>query len=239
LKHPTEDVLIAYLMCDCAEAAAIAEHLECCPDCSRTAKSIAETLRIFSAEPVPETNLEHAWQRIHACLPPLSASLPPLSRPPRRRWNWNWLLLPAASAALLIAVIAIHHRIAKIHPGTTAILSSSSSNAHPRDPEIASYLDGAERLLTELKHSPGPLDETDRQQVQDLLLSNALYVRKAEERGDTVDAAVLDRLDRTLTNLSHEQNSEATGSDQTTTESLLLDLRILEQNNRTSTKEIQ
>jgi hypothetical protein len=232
LKHPTEDVLVAYLMRECAEADAIAEHLERCPDCARTAESIAETLRVFSAEPVPEANLDHAWQR-------MQASLPPVSRPSPRRWNWNWLLLPAASAALLIAVIAIHYQIAKIHPGTTAIRSSNSSTAQPRDPEIASYLDSAERLLTELKHSSGPLDETDRQQVQDLLLSNALYVRKAQDRGDTVDAAVLDRLDRTLTNLTHEQNSEVTSSDQTTTESLLLDLRILEQNNRTSTKEIQ
>jgi hypothetical protein len=37
----------------------------------------------------------------------------------------------------------------------------------------------------------------------------------------------------------HEQDSETTVGDQTTTESLLLDLRILEQNNRVSTKEIQ
>jgi hypothetical protein len=239
LKHPTEDVLIAYLMHECAEGAAIAEHLERCADCARTAESIAETLRIFSAEPVPVADLDHAWQRIRTNLPPLAASLPPLSQPSRRRWNWNWLLISAASAVLLIAVIAIHDQIARIHPGTTAIRSSSPLTAQPRDPEIASYLDSAERLLTELKHSSGPLDETDRQEVQDLLLSNALYVRKAEERGDTVDAAVLDRLDLALTNLMHEQDFEATGSDQTTTESLLLDLRILEQNNRTSTKEIQ
>jgi hypothetical protein len=232
LNHPTEDVLIAYLMHECAEDAAIAEHLGRCADCARTAESIAETLRIFSAEPVHEANLDHAWQRI-------SASLPPLSQPSLRRWNWNWLLLPAASAVLLIAVIAIHHHTAKPQYDPAADLSRGPLTAQPRDPEIASYLDSAERLLTELKHSSGPLDETDRQQVQDLLLSNALYVRKAQDRGDTVDAAVLDRLGRTLTNLTHEQNSEVTSSDQTTTESLLLDLRILEQNNRTSTKEIQ
>ncbi len=109
----------------------------------------------------------------------------------------------------------------------------------PRDPELASYLDSAERLLTELKHSSGPLDETDRQQVHELLLSNALYIRKADDQGDTVDAAVLDRLDRALTNLEHEQDSETTAGDQTTTESLLIDLRILEQHNSASTKEIQ
>ncbi|MGA3129153.1 MAG: hypothetical protein ABSD59_00020 [Terracidiphilus sp.] len=232
MKHPTEDVLIAYLMHECADAAVIAEHLEHCRECARAFESIAETLRIFSAEPVPQANLDHVWQRIRG-------NLPLLSRPSRHRWSWGWLLLPAASGALLIAFIAIHHQTAATYPGVTAKLSPGSLTVQPRDPEIVSYLDSAERLLTELKHTSGPLDVNDRQQAHDLLLSNALYIRKAEDRGDTVDAAMLDRLDRTLTNLVHEQDSETTVGDQTTTESLLLDLRILEQNNRVSTKEIQ
>jgi hypothetical protein len=232
LKHPTEDVLIAYLMRECAEPAAIAEHLEHCPDCARTAESIAETLRVFSVEPVPQANLDHAWQRFHA-------SLPPLSGPSPRRWSWNWLLLSAASVALLVAFIAVLHHTAKTHSGSTAKLSPGSLNTQPRDAEIAGYLDRAERLLTELKHSSGPLDEIDRQQAQDLLLSNALYLRKAQDRGDTADAAMLDRLDRTLTDLVHDQAPEVSGNDRTTTESLLLDLRILEQNNSASTKESQ
>jgi hypothetical protein len=232
LKHPTEDSLIAYLMHESGEAAAIAEHLERCPECTHSVESIAETLRVFSAEPVPDANLDHAWQR-------LRVSLPPLARPARsgwtQKWSWLWLLLPAALGALLIAFIAIHHR----HSGSNARISPPPVAVQPRDPEIAGYLDSAERLLTELKHSSGPLDEADRLQAHDLLLSNALYLRKAEDRNDTVDAAVLDRLDRTLTNLEHEQTTQEAGSAQSDTESLLLDLRILEQNNSTSTKEIQ
>jgi hypothetical protein len=95
--------------------------LEGCADCAGTAESIAETLRVFSAEPVPEANLDHAWQRLQINLPPLSAGLPLNSRPSRQRWNWSWLLLPAASAAILIAVIAIHHQTGRIHSGTTAV----------------------------------------------------------------------------------------------------------------------
>jgi hypothetical protein len=114
----------------------------------------------------------------------------------------------------------------------------------PRDPDLASHLDTAERLLTEVNHASGPLDETTRREAHQLLLSNALYLRKADADGDTVRSAVLEDLSRTLTALQHETGPDKPRegwhlSLQMDTNGLLLDLRILEQNDISPTKESQ
>ena len=236
MKHIEEDDLIAYQMNESGEAAAIAEHLEFCPECARAAESIAETLRVFSAEAVPQANLDHAWQR-------LRGSLPPISLAPRHRWHWNWVAIPAAAGALLIALVTARHTVT-LPTGSSANLAPGPLTLQPRAPDLATHLDSAERLLTEVSHSSGPLDDTTRRQAHELLLSNALYIRKADADGDMVDAAMLDKLDRTLTALEHEPAGARTGNGwnlhvQMNAEGLLLDLRILQQNDSAPTKDIQ
>ena len=234
MKHITEENLIAYQLQEAVDAAAIREHLEVCPECAEMAESIAETLRVFSAEPVPQANLEHAWQRLRGSLPaPVAVA--------RRPSLLRWLAVPALAAALLLAFFATHRH--PLTPETSAHLAPGPLSEQPRDPDLAGHLESAERLLTEVSHSSGPLDESTRRQAQDLLVSNALYVRKANADGDLAEAAVLDKLDRTLTTLQHEP----TGSGKTNTadsgwhlrvemntKGLLLDIRILQQNDSTS-----
>ena len=63
--HIAEPDLILYQLQDreqtSVEAEAIRRHLESCHPCADLAASIAETLRVFSAAPVPAPNLDHAW----------------------------------------------------------------------------------------------------------------------------------------------------------------------------------
>ena len=47
---------------------AISSHLENCSECADLSESIAETLRVFSAEPVPQPDLERNWQRLRGNL---------------------------------------------------------------------------------------------------------------------------------------------------------------------------
>jgi hypothetical protein len=230
LKHIAEDDLIAYQMNESDHAAAIAQHLELCRECARTAESIAETLRVFSAEPVPLANLDHAWQR-------LRGSLPALTPTHGLRRRWGWLAIPAAAGLVSIAFLAVHPHPPATHPNSAAKLAPGPLTLQPRDPDLATHLDSAERLLTEVNHSSGPLDETTRREAHELLLSNALYIRKADADGDVVDSAVLEDLSRTLTTLEHETGPEKTRegwhlSFQMDTHGLLLDLRILEQNDK-------
>ncbi len=51
MKHFTEEELIAYQFQESSNEAAISRHLESCSECADISESIAETLRVFSAEP--------------------------------------------------------------------------------------------------------------------------------------------------------------------------------------------
>lgn len=232
MKHFTEHILIAYQMNESADRESITEHLEVCPECAQAAEAIGETLRIFSAEPIPQVNVDHAWQR-------LRGNLPLLSPPPQQRRFRKWLAIPATAAALLVVFVMTHARTATIDSGPTASLAHGPLTLQPRDPNLTTHLDSAERLLTELNHSSGALDDCNRNEAHELLLSNALYIRKANSDGDTVAAAVLDKLGRSLTNLEHHPAAEKTDSVRLDTESLLLNLRILHQNDSTPTREFQ
>jgi hypothetical protein len=237
LKHIAEEDLIAYQMNESDDTAAIAAHLEVCPECAGTAESIAETLRVFSAEPVPQVNIDHAWQR-------LRGNLPVLSPEPRHRWRWGWLAIPVAAGALLIGFVASRPHTRTTSTDSTTKLAAGPLTLQPRDPDLATHLDSAERLLTEVSHTSGPLDEATRRQAHELLLSNAVYVREADANGDVADGAVLEDLSRTLTTLEHETGRQKTGDGwhlrvQMNTDGLLLDLRILQQNDNASTKESQ
>ena len=246
--HILEHDLIAYQLGEPSDAQSIAHHLETCPACARLAESIAETLRVFSAESVPQSNLDHAWQRLRGNLPALAG---PSRRPLAQAWKWLTIPLAAAlslaAAFLLAGYVTVHHRAAPSFP--LAHMGPGPLSDQPKDPELAAHLENAERLLTEINHSDGPLDQATRGQAHVLLLSNALYVRQARADGDPAEVSVLENLDRTLTTLEHEQpfRPQETARSETdpgwhlqvslNTQGLLLDLRILQQNSQQQTSD--
>ena len=233
--HLSENELIAFQLGETANADAMAAHLEDCSLCAAAAESIAETLRVFSGDAVPEANLDHAWQRLRGSLPPLAAkSAPPQSRR-SRRWLAQGLLLwtsGAALAACLLGVGVLHrpHGTRVLNP---AALQPGPLTASPRDPNVSAHLSDAERLLTEIDHASGSLDEATRERAAELLVTNALYVERAERDGDTAQASVLEQLGRTLTSVEHEPAEPRKGWNlrmEMNTSGLLLDIRILQQN---------
>ena len=95
MKHFSEEDLIAYQLHESSMEGAISRHLESCSECAELSESIAETLRVFSADPVPMPDLERNWQRLRGNLSVLT---------PERshgfellRWGWRWPR-PSASA---------------------------------------------------------------------------------------------------------------------------------------------
>ncbi len=238
-RHLSEDELIAYQLGETADSALMAAHLEHCALCAATAESIAQTLRVFSASPVPEANLDHAWQRLRGTLPLLPEKSADLQT---RRWPLLWTAA-AALAACLLALVVLHL------PHTTRVLPTSPSTAafqpgpltaYPQDQNVAAHLDNAERLLTEIDHSSGPLDEATRDRAAQLLLTNAIYVQRAQQDGDTAQASVLEQLGRTLTSVEHEPPNPPKRWNvhlEMNTSGLLLDIRILQQNDAETTRE--
>jgi hypothetical protein len=256
MTHFSEEDLIAYQLHESSDRAAIERHLEQCPDCAAISESIAETLRVFSSGPVPQPDLDRNWQR-------LRGNLSVLTPEPRRARFPRLLLWPAAGLAATLLVFAfanIHvirgggsiadllpalHRIEQTNRPNTAINGHGPLTTEPTgvtDPGMANHLDSAERLLTEVNHTSGPLDPADRAQVRQLLLSNAVYTRTAREHGNLAQAAVLDDLGRVLTTLDNESPSPHKTLQvrlEMNTSGLLLDIRILRQNDNRQNENLQ
>jgi hypothetical protein len=232
MKHFSEEDLIAYQLHESSEESAVSRHLESCSECADLSESIAETLRVFSADPVPLPDLDRNWQRLRGNLSVLT--------PERRsafkflRGSWAWPAASLATAALvLLMVFGIHiHRTSEIRR-TIAVNGHGPLTTEPANPAIANHLDAAERLLTEVNNSSGPLDDSTRDQAHNLLLQNAVYVRNARDSGDLAEAAVLENFGRVLTTLDNEPptpHSIWRLRLEMNTSGLLLDIRILRQN---------
>jgi len=232
MKHFSEEELIAYQLHERSDEGPISRHLESCSECADLSESIAETLRVFSADPVPQPDLEHNWQRLRGNLGVLT---PERSRGFKLlRWGWAWPAAGLATAALiLITVFGLHiHRPSETRRNI-AVNGHGPLTTEPTDPAIANHLDAAERLLTEVNNSSGALDDTTREQAHSLLLQNAVYVLSARESGDLAQAAVLENFGRVLTTLDNEPpTSHSTWRLrlEMNTSGLLLDIRILRQN---------
>jgi hypothetical protein len=230
MRHFSEEELIAYQLHDSTDEAAIRSHLEHCTECANLSESIAETLRVFSADSSPQPDLDCNWQRLRGNLQVLT----PEPRLRLFRWRWMWPAAGIATATIvLFAIFALHlHRGVDRRPNF-AVKDHGPLTAQPADPAIANHLDAAERLLTEVNHSSGPLDEDTRDQAHALLLKNAVYVRSAQDNGDLADTAVLENLGRVLTTLDNEPvtpHSTWRIQLEMNTSGLLLDIRILRQN---------
>ena len=231
MKHFSEEDLIAYQLHESSDESTISMHLESCSECADLSESIAETLRVFSADPVPQPDLEHNWQRLRGNLRVLTPERPRGFE--LFRWHWAWPVAGLTTAALiLLTVFGTHiHRIDTRH--TIAVNGHGPLTTEPTDPSIANHLDAAERLLTEVNNSSGPLDDATREQAHSLLLQNAVYVRSARDSGDFAEAAVLENFGRVLTTLDNEPpTSHSTWRLrlEMNTSGLLLDIRILRQN---------
>jgi hypothetical protein len=232
MKHFSEEDLIAYQLNESSDETAIRKHLELCTDCANVSESIAETLRIFSADPVPQPDLDRNWQRLRGNL----SVLTPESGARLRlfHWHWAWPAAGLATAALVLLVfVGIHLHHAVEPKPNYAINGHGPLTTQPTDPAIANHLDAAERLLTEVNNSPGSLDNVTREQAHTLLLKNAVYVHTARNSGDLAEAAVLENLGRVLTTLDNEPSTPQTAWRlrlEMNTNGLLLDIRILRQN---------
>ena len=66
MKHFSEEELIAYQLQESLDEIAISRHLEGCSECANLSEAIAETLRVFSADPVLTPDLEKNWQRLRS-----------------------------------------------------------------------------------------------------------------------------------------------------------------------------
>ncbi len=229
-QHVSEEALMELHLQESPGDDGIREHLETCTQCTALSESVAETLRVFSARPVPAVDLEHQWQRLRGSLSPLSLN----AKRRRRRLGW-FVWVPALACAAVALLMVLTYRpppLARHERASVTRLGPGPLKNTPLDPQIVEQLDSAERLLTVVNHSSGPLDQVTREQASGLLLKNATYIRAAREEGNPGAAAVLDDLGRVLTNVTHAQDANESGWHlrlEWNTRGLLLDIRMLRQ----------
>ena len=182
MKHFSEEDLIAYQLHESSDEVAISRHLESCSECADLSESIAETLRVFSADPVPQPDLERNWQRLRGNLSVLTPNV--VGSFELLRWHWAW---PAARrchcgpgpaywclACTFIAPAKSRRNI--------AVNGHGPLTTEPADPAIANHLDAAERLLTEVNNSSGSLDDATREQAHNLLLTERRLCSQRERQ---------------------------------------------------------
>lgn len=226
-------------------------------------EAIAATLRTFRCDaPVPsDAALDRSWTRLRSSIgvheapsrrPAMVWALPAgsvaatlllasawvLHRPGGSASSSNPAVHTAAAVRTWSSNVLGELHTRKTHPALVndrpGPLTTAPVDAVAEDPALAAHLDTAERVLTEVSHSDGPLPQETRDQVHRLMLSNALYHNSAEAHGDHATAAVIDDLGRVLISLDAEPPRTSGSADafrlQMNLGGVLLDLRILHHN---------
>ncbi|HEY4354829.1 MAG TPA: hypothetical protein VGN16_03705 [Acidobacteriaceae bacterium] len=246
-------------------------ELESNAELASESEAIAETLRAFRDAPSPRVDdamLERTWNSVRPSL----AVLSPQPKRRFVMWSAVAASTVAALGvvALLLPMgnrtpqadgtVAANHapvvqrmvdtiaHIRGVKPAVRPVndrpgpLTYQPVDAVAADPQMAAYLDSAERTLTEVSHERGAPSEQTRSQVHDLLLQNAVYRQSAQEHGDLAAAGVMDDLGRVLVSLDAEPiKKDAHDPDAFRLEmsigSVLFDLRILHPQTSSKTAE--
>jgi anti-sigma factor RsiW len=189
----SEEELIAYHLHELSplRARAVRRALERDPELAVESEAIAETLRVFSShEPVPQIDaamLERSWQSLRPSLAVLS--------PARRSYSWRWAFAAGAGFAAVMAVVAVlflsHYTVSPVKTADTHAPKTSSSIASvsPTEvPAVISELHDRQPATQRYNGRPGPLTTAPVDAIAD----------------DPGMAAHLDRAERVLTEVSHE-----------------------------------
>ena len=207
MKHLSEEELVRHYYKDEDDVAASETHLRECTGCREEFERLSTTLDATSALEVPERDEkygEDVWNRIRAHLPEQE----------RKRWfAWpqtkRWVAA-GVMAGLLIAAFLLG-RVSKptsLTTGPTDIAQKETG----REKKVllvalGDHLDRSQMILVELTHASHSEDldiSSEQERAEELLAANRLYRQAAVRSGDADVAAVLDELERVLTEVTHE-----------------------------------
>ncbi|HEX6879000.1 MAG TPA: hypothetical protein VF135_01430 [Terriglobales bacterium] len=207
MNHLSEEQLVQSYYKDVDGSAEREAHLAACAECREQLEKLTATLDSLAAFEVPERGEkygEDVWNRIRAHLPEQQ----------RRRWfAWPRLQgwVTAGAIAVLIVGAFLLGRFSKpaAPGGNTPTVAHKESDKEKKVLLVAlgDHLDRSQMILVELTHASrtGDVDiSSEQERAGQLLASNRLYRQAAERSGDADVAAVLDELERVLTEVAHE-----------------------------------
>lgn len=149
----------------------------------------------------------------------------------RRKWRWAWMLVPAA-----LALAFFIGRVTKAPDGVTAI-----AYLPPKQMLQAATVDHLERSKAVLIETSNGTPQSSQARAEELLSTNRLLRRSAQNAGDLMTAELLEELERILLEVAH--SSETMNPDEATAlrarireQGLLFRVRLLEQNQKQTTE---
>jgi hypothetical protein len=211
MTHCTEDDLILHYYGEGSHRRDLEQHLDACAECFTAYRSLAQTLQLVPVSDVPERDDTYAldvWQRLRTRL----------SERDTRWWqpSWEWHggwkpMTTAAAVATLVVSAFVAGRmwpLAPVAPTVRAVVDSAEAGERVRLAAIGDHLERSERVLLDLVNADDRADLSAQQtSAADLVDSNRLYRDAATRAGDSLVAAVLDDLERSLLDIVHGPSS--------------------------------
>ncbi len=207
MNHLSEEQLVQNYYREVDGSAQRESHLAECAECREQLERLTATLdslAVFEAPERDEKYGEDVWNRIRAHLP----------EPEQHRWfAWPQVRRWVAAGALAVLIIGafILGRFSKPEPtvGNTPTVAQKEAEKEKKVLLVAlgDHLGRSQMILVELTHASrtGDVDiSSEQERAEQLLASNRLYRQAAERSGDADVAAVLDELERVLTEVAHE-----------------------------------
>ncbi len=174
------------------------EHLKDCPECRASFDRLKDVLDSVREYPVPERGASYGgevWTRLLPHLPPAR---------PRASWL-RWWLIPALAS--LVAAAFVAGMLTQQQRQMTGI--SAKARERVLLISMSDHLEQSQIVLAELVNgTPEEIDLVDeRGRARDLLAENRLLRQTAARAGDMPQAALLDELERVLTDIANSPSN--------------------------------
>jgi len=199
-------------------------HLKNCARCSETYKEMAALKALMDKRPHPQMSDEF-WDNYYSRLEEKLDAVT-IKSPGWGRWfrgfKMQWVLYPAAAAAVLVVGIAVAQFLSL--PGDQNLLTTAVTSIHRLNPAVANHFDNVQPLLVDYsnytpeenngKEDTEIPEETvmvGKSTIQKLLLENQLLKQVVAKEDNITAAQLIDELELILLELKNSDgNSKET-----------------------------
>lgn len=226
MTHPTEEQLILHYYGEDPEMP-VSDHLAGCETCRAEYRNLQRILNTVESLPVPERPAEYGaavWSRLRA------AGL----RPGGGFWT-RFLHRPFLKFALAAAVVVLAF-LAGRYAQTPRPQGPATASTPVRERillvAVGDHLERSQFVLAEVRNADPARDTAfEQRSAADLVQSNRLFRLAANRNGDTVTAALLEELERTLLEIANDPDNVSTEN----VGDMLFKVRVYTSNVRTRT----
>ena len=231
MAHLTEEQLVLHYYGDSEHAAAVDGHLSECLACREQYAALQRLLNTVDGVPVPERGAEYGervWLKVSG----------ELGLDAKRSWwkrlsgSWNagvprWAVAGGVTVLLALAFLAGRWTVRPTGP-ENQVVSKGGGSERVLLNALGEHLDRSQMTLVSLANSSDEETPLERTQAEDLLKENRLYRQAALRSGDESAAAVLDELERVLTEVANAPGGELDAVRQRMSQQgLLFKIRVL------------